>query len=322
MIHKEADDVIYSERKTLREKLKYLYYMSRCRALVQCNVTRRKFKRSQLSLYLSHGSPIKAAHAASLKGSRIDYACIQSHSFDDMLVKYLNGRKEQFIYTGFPRCDYFYAESKPEAINEIVNGKYIIWLPTFRIHRCKTRDDAPGSVFNHIGVPLFYDIQNLRDFNSFLIDMNIHILYKPHFAQDMDIVKRETLSNFHMIHDPDILGRNLQLYEVIAHSEALITDYSSVFWDYLLLDRPIALTIDDVESYRKGLGFAVDFDAISSEASERLSDSKELREFVLNVIHHRDIMCEGRRKWRDIGNMHQDGKSAERTAEFIKSMLK
>lgn len=220
-----------------------------------------------------------------------------------------------------PRCDYFYAEAKRKEINEIVNGKYIIWLPTFRIHKSKTRDDAPGSVFNHIGVPLFYDIQSLRDFNEFLREQNIHIVYKPHFAQDMDIVKRETLSNFHMIYDADILGRNLQLYEVIAQSEALITDYSSVFWDYLLLDRPIALTVDDIESYRRGMGFAVDFDLISSETSERLYDSKSLREFIMNVLNGNDIMREGRRKWRDIANMHQDGKSAERTAEFIKSML-
>lgn len=319
MIHRDADDVVYLEKRNLH--IKYWYYMMRCKVLVQCNVAQRKLKRSQLSVYLSHGSGIKAASQANITSQRIDFLCVQSHFFDDMSVGFFHGRKEQFIYTGFPRCDYFYAEHKPEAINEIVEGRYIIWLPMFRTHRSKTRDDAPGSVFNHIGVPLFYDVQTLRDFNSLLKDSNIHIVYKPHFAQDTDIVKRESLSNFHMIYDADILGRNLQLYELIAHSDALITDYSSVFWDYLLLDKPIALTVDDIESYRKGLGFAVDFDAISSETSERLSDVNMLREFIMNVIAHRDIKREGRRKWRDISNMYQDGKSAERTAEFIKSML-
>ncbi len=39
------------------------------------------------------------------------------------------------------------------------------------------------------------------------------------------------------------------LYELLAQTDALITDYSSVYFDYLLTDRPIALTIADREEY-------------------------------------------------------------------------
>ena len=39
------------------------------------------------------------------------------------------------------------------------------------------------------------------------------------------------------------------LYELLAQTDALITDYSSVYFDYLLTDRPIALTIADKEEY-------------------------------------------------------------------------
>ena len=57
---------------------------------------------------------------------------------------------------------------------------------------------------------------------------NIHIIYKPHPAQNLDVVKNKTLSNFHLIYASDILSKKLQLYQVTAQSEALITDYSSV----------------------------------------------------------------------------------------------
>ncbi len=128
-------------------------------------------------------------------------------------------------------------------------------------------DKAVEFTHNAIGVPLFYTVEALRGFNDFLQAMNIHILYKPHFAQDMSVVRKESLSNFHIINDKDILGRDLQLYEVLAQSEALIMDYSSVFWDYMLLDRPIAITTDDIDIYKKQRGIFDFIDEVHEEAT-------------------------------------------------------
>ena len=38
----------------------------------------------------------------------------------------------------------------------------------------------------------------------------------------------------------------------------LITDYSSVYVDYLLLDRPIVFSCPDLEKYKKDRGFVVE----------------------------------------------------------------
>ena len=42
---------------------------------------------------------------------------------------------------------------------------------------------------------------------------------------------------------------------MLGSSDALITDYSSVYFDYLLLDKPIGFTVDDMELYIKDRGF-------------------------------------------------------------------
>ena len=316
-------NIVFTDCRNFAEEAIWLYYVSRCKALIHCNRYKKKIKDSQLSIYLNHGTPLKNVKGCyDMKAFSVDYVNTISEYFIETEAQTLNCPAERFVCFGFPRCDYFYAPSRREDINDIVNGRYIIWLPTFRVHNSKTRDDAPNSVFNNIGVPLFYSVEALKGFNAFLQERNIHILYKPHFAQDLDAVKRETLSNFHIIYDEDILCRNLQLYEVIAQSEALITDYSSVFWDYMLLDRPIAITTDDIEAYRKGLGFVIDIESVWKETAETMQDSTGLCEFVDKVIAGIDTKQEGRRKWRDISNTHQDGKSAERAAKFIIDKLK
>lgn len=46
-------------------------------------------------------------------------------------------------------------------------------------------------------------------------------------------------------------------YELLADSDALLTDYSTVYYDYLLMNKPIGLVINDLEEYSKKIGFAL-----------------------------------------------------------------
>ena len=311
-------------KSTLFQSIKRWYCIARSKAIVTCNYIKKcvKIKPRQISLFLDHGSPTKdITGMRDLKKLGVDFINLQSHFFDKPYIDAFSIDAKQLVYLGYPRCDWFYRPSRRKDIDGIVKGKYIVWLPTFRSNKDKNRDDAPGSVFSKIGVPLFYSIDALKEFDAFLRGRGISILYKPHFVQDMDVVRKTPLSNFIMIGDRDILGRGLQLYEVLAQSEALITDYSSVFWDYMLLDRPIAVTTDDIKEYKAGLGVMGYYETISGESAEVAPNAEALREFIANVADGRDVKREGRRKWRDIANMYQDGKSSERAADFIMEKL-
>ena len=135
--------------------------------------------------------------------------------------------------------------------------------------------------------------------------------------QDVRGLVSEKLTNLILITDETLRRADLQLYEVIAASEALITDYSSVFFDYLLLDRPIATTTDDIESWKEGRGFAFDLESMYNKATCRVPDQDALYAFTESVIKGEDPYAEGRREVRDLTNFHQDGKSAERVADFV-----
>ena len=49
---------------------------------------------------------------------------------------------------------------------------------------------------------------------------------------------------------------NIDNYRLMKYSDALISDYSSAAYSFLLLDRPLAFVLDDIDTY--SVGFLVD----------------------------------------------------------------
>ena len=58
-------------------------------------------------------------------------------------------------------------------------------------------------------------------------------------------------SNIHLLTEEIISEQYDTLYTFLGTTSALITDYSSVFLDYYLLNRPVAFTINDYEEYKR-----------------------------------------------------------------------
>lgn len=315
-------DIVVNRRSSYIKRIKYLYYLSSCRVMVSSNQFFRKLKNEQINLFLCHGSKTKKTKGTYEMGNEVDYINVQSHFFDDIISYEYNCDKSQLVYLGYPRCDYFY-QNKNIARNCLFknkNAKFIIWLPTFRKHN-NGKIDALNSKYNDIGIPLIYTIDMLQNFNEYLKKNNIYIVYKPHPVQDISSLVSFNLSNILIICDQFLAEKRLQLYEVIAESEALITDYSSVFFDYLLLDRPIATTTDDIENWKNGRGFAFDIEGMYNKASVRIPDILSLQQFISNVIRGKDNLKYDRKEVCDLTNIYKDGNSSKRVCDFILKKL-
>lgn len=63
------------------------------------------------------------------------------------------------------------------------------------------------------------------------------------------------LTHILFVENRQLFDQGIQINELLAGADALISDYSSAAVDYLVLNQPIAFLLEDVEEYENSRGF-------------------------------------------------------------------
>lgn len=154
---------------------------------------------------------------------------------------------ERVLVTGNPRTDQLWRPPARAALAELgISGDFVVWMPTFR------RARAVGAVRSHAadGAPSAGDGRvELSALLRGLERRGLRLVVKPH-PLDAD---RRDLPGAVTVTEADLLRAGTSLYTLLGASSGLVTDYSSVWVDYLLLDRPMAFLASDRDRYDRQL---------------------------------------------------------------------
>lgn len=225
--------------------------------------------KGQIFANLWHGSGIKAhdyyhrnANTTYLGGIKkyfdmVDLMCV--HSLDDRfrLSAMLNYDIRNSFVTGQPRLDCVTISDGKKKLKKIYGSeivKYdhlIFFAPSFR-----------ANMSGHSGKMLSDNIFRLSDFDDvrlaeFLEKSNTAIIYKLHPIEQNAFKGRKFNINDRCIEltDEMLFESGIQYDEILNAFDVMITDYSSIAFDYLLLDRPIVYLLPDYEEYKNSKGF-------------------------------------------------------------------
>ena len=287
------------------------YYMVRAKCLICCNKFLYTDNKKQKSFFLTHGTAIKSVHEYYNVPDGIDYILIASEGTKEMMSYELNGNINKFIPLGFPRNDVL--QSVGRNLHDYFGEKFdkiIAWYPTFRQH--KSGNTAGGE---HT-IPIIHAEEQAFEVNRIAAENKVLLVVKPHFAQDTSYIKRLGLSNIAFIDDSFFENKDISSYEFIGSCDALITDYSSVYYDFLLCDKPIAMVWEDYEEYRMNPGFAYDM-SFCAKGAEKIYDVNDMVGFISLVAKGEDRLCQERREIKNWANFADDGKNSARVVEFI-----
>lgn len=215
---------------------------------------------------------------------------------------------------GYPRNDYLFSEvgSLDSIWGDASHcSKAILWMPTFR----NSVSGRWGSGFQETetGLPVLTKYENLRELDALLVEQRTLLIVKAHPLSQVNFAG---LKHIRKISNEHIFAAGMRLYEFVNKFDALITDYSSIYFDWLLLDRPMAFTLDDFDEYAEKHGFALS-DPLSFMPGEHVFTPSEFERFCADVAQGRDRFRADRQRVRKMTCAFSDDQNCKRLVEEL-----
>ncbi|MGC9330274.1 MAG: CDP-glycerol glycerophosphotransferase family protein [Bacteroidales bacterium] len=242
-----------------------------------------------------------------LRGQFVKYNLITSTS--EYYSKHLYSdafRYKHILPLGQPRNDIFFRT--PQGLDMINTDKKIYT----KLKDLKSRLDAKIILYTPTyRENLSMDLLNLDRINRFAKKNNFLFVIKHHVLTRISC-QQEYNRVFYYSKYNDI-------YPLMCISDMMLTDYSSIYMDYILRDKPIVFFIPDYEQYNKyEAGLRPDFfDMTPGPKVYNMDD--------LYVVLKTELLTEGmnyreeRQKISDLAYKHKDCKSSERIYKYIKN---
>lgn len=193
-----------------------------------------------------HGMPIKRLPAGSAVGRhQTDVTVATSPVHARHLAETWGLEPSQVALVGLPRND---ALQRVEAESEHVlrsglRRPLAVWLPTFR----SSRRGTGGADGQDLGTVTQLAGADLERIDEVMGRHGFHALIKPHPAAPLP--ESVALPNVSVWATDDLRRHGWTLYRLLSQADLLITDVSSVWVDFLLLDRPILFAMSDQDAY-------------------------------------------------------------------------
>lgn len=163
---------------------------------------------------------------------RKEYVLSTSETMTKIFASAFQKPTEKILQFGQPRNDVFYkSELEIDQLPFVKSGqKMILYMPTHR---------QEGKTIFHLS-----NIFDLSKLNDFCKENDVIFVIKKHFFHKEE---REDLSSYPYLIDITNTEYDTQL--LLKKASILITDYSSCYVDYLLLNKPVIFYNYDYEHY-------------------------------------------------------------------------
>jgi len=270
----------------------------------------------QVRVFIEHGSYGIKTGAGHGKHGKV-------HQFDYSTYKIRTRGKEagKIRICGLPRNDRLFDDMAIARSKLGIESysKVIIWMPTFKHYQNKglfhiKRNDY--QVEKAADITLQEDSTFYEEVEKTLSATNTLMIIKYHPRQDMKYVISKDTPNIKIISDKELLDAGIPLYTLVGATDALITDFSSVAYDYLLINRPIGFDVTDLELYIQGGTVAVD-NPLDHMPGEKINDVQSFCGFITKVANNEDHYEADRKIWLDKVHVHQDNLSAKRVVDLL-----
>ena len=244
-----------------------------------------------------------------------DYIAVTSSVFRDICSSAFQVPKERIFITGFPKNDILFYEVPGSEVGSDISAveqlkslrvagmfKTILYAPTWR--------DTGGDSF-------FESEEKLKELNAFLGQQHMKFFLKLH-----PLAQAKTFQNaYSVVYEHIVFVRaDSDADHLLPHIDILVTDYSGIYFEFLLLDRPIIFFPFDYEKYTT-VDRELYFPYEEVTPGPKVKTLQELMKALEQAAHgSRDEYASARKKVRDMCYTYQDGNAAKRFCDTMKRL--
>lgn len=227
--------------------------------------------------------------------SNYTHVLVSSDEVRKYYAEAFNMKEENIDPIGIPRTDIFFNEGLQKIAKEKVYSRYpklrgkklVLYAPTFR---GTSQSDAKMSIN--------FDVSRLVNAlpEDYILGFKMHPFVKDTGNVDNDRVIN--LSDYEAIND------------ILVITDMLITDYSSIVFEYSLLERPMIFYADDLDTYIDERDFYYDYESFVPGPIVKNTDE------LLQVLE-KDCDYEKIREFKNKFFDYTDGKASKRFVDRI-----
>lgn len=298
----------------------YAYFLARAKYLINNTSFYSAFSKREEQIYVNtwHSITVKALGYDMPDGKRhvtnmlrnllmADYIISPNRFMTDIFNNAFRLREicqNKILEIGYPRNDLVVNSDKEqvfaklEARGTVVdrNKKIILYAPTWNgnnVSKPKIDIDRYNGIFEH--------------FSQHINTDEYQLLIKPHQIEYRNFPAEERESGKYVSYTIDA-------NELLSVVDILITDYSSIYFDYMLADKPILFYIPDFEAYTQMRGIYFTKEQLPGPCC---SDLASLAEHINNIQQVEQDYLKIRNDTRAWASEFDDGHVAERVLDIV-----
>lgn len=278
-----------------------------------------KPRKKQKIVQLWHGSGAfkKFAHSRTVKNGNINHihpgykwytnSIDSSEHINECYAEAFSIPVERVIPTGVPRTDIFfdnvYIKAKQNDFfnkhPELAYKKIILFVPTYRGAKVEDAD---------------YDFDKLdldKLYNELSDEYVLIIKWHPALYNNIEYGKSKGLDiekYKDFVYD---MSDNREVNDLLFVTDILITDYSSIIFDYALLNKPIVYFMYDLAEYENDRGFYFPLEEYIYGPIAKTSEE------LIECIKSNDMCIDKRKVFTEKFINKNDGHATERVIETI-----
>lgn len=294
-------------RRVVKGSFRYFYVMARAKYLFNnVNFIDAYEKRSgQIEVQTMHGTPLKtlgldvpgdfptqrSIDSFLRRCARWDYLVVQSTKVED-ITRSCYAYRNAYLETGYPRNDVLFAKNTQEDIAALKhkygidsNKKLVLYAPTWRKSGRFDLELDLAEMLDRLG-------------DEYQIGLRVH-----HLA--LAGLDKDSL-------DPRVLNLSYvaSMEELFLVSDIVITDYSSLMFDYAILRRPLLFFTYDLEDYRDNLrGFNIDLE--KEAPGPLLFDTDQVIAAIQNIDQVQERYADAYARFREHYCIFETGHACE-----------